>query len=341
MASAAEIAAMRRALDLARTPDLAPNPNPRVGCVLLDVDDALIAEGFHRGAGTPHAEVVALAAAPPGAVRGATAVVTLEPCNGTGRTGPCVQALVEAGIARVVFAQVDPNPAMAAGTGQLLAAGLDVEAGVLAEEALELNAAWTLAVARGWPVVTWKLAVSVDGRSAAADGTSRWITGPEARRDVHRLRAECDAVLIGTGTALVDDPQLTVRDAEDRPLPPDRQPLRVVMGLRELPPKAHLRDDRAATARLATHDPAEALRVLHERGIRHVWLEGGPTLAAAFVRAGLVDEVIAYVAPLLLGSGAAALEDAGITTLAEGLRLRLVDVAQVGDDVRLTMFRKG
>jgi diaminohydroxyphosphoribosylaminopyrimidine deaminase/5-amino-6-(5-phosphoribosylamino)uracil reductase len=340
MASPEETTAMRRALELARAAKVRPNPNPRVGCVLLAADGAVLAEGFHRGAGTPHAEVDALAQLAPDGGLGATAVVTLEPCQGTDRSGRCAQTLLEHGVARVVFGQRDPNPTVGGGAQVLAAAGIDVEGGVLADEASELNAAWSVAVARGRPLVTWKLAVSVDGRSAAADGTSRWITGPQARRDVHRLRAECDAILVGTGTALADDPHLTVRDGADLPYPADRQPLRVVMGLRELPADSHLRDDQAPTVQLATHDPAEVLEALNARKVRHVWLEGGPTVAGAFVGAGLVDEVIAYVAPLLLGAGPPALADAGITTLAEGLRMRVVDVTQVGDDIRLTMFRK-
>ncbi len=338
MASSVESAAMRRALHLARTPDFRPNPNPRVGCVLLSADGAVVGEGFHCGAGTPHAEVAALASS--GEARGATAVVSLEPCSGFDRVGRCAETLIEAGVARVVFGQTDPNPTVAGGAARLRAAGVDVEGGLLIEECTELNVAWSLAVRRGWPVVTWKFASSLDGRSAAADGSSQWITGISARRDVHRLRAECDAILVGTGTALADDPQLTVRDAHDTPRPPSEQPLRVVMGRTELPAGAQLRDSSATTVHLATHDPVEVLEALHGRGIRHVWLEGGPTVAGAFVRAGLVDEVIAYVAPLLLGGGPAVLGDAGIATLAEGLRFQLVDVTQLGDDVRLTMFRK-
>ena len=341
MAGQVETEAMRRALELARAVDMPPGPNPRVGCVLLGPDGQVIAEGAHRGAGTPHAEAAALAVAPAGACAGATAVVTLEPCDHTGRTGPCSQALLDAGIGRVVFAQADPNPLAAGGARRLREAGVDVEGGVLGDEAQELNAVWSLAVARGRPVVTWKFAGSLDGRAAAADGTSQWITGEAARRDVARLRAECDAILVGTGTALADDPHLTVRDAAGVPVPRERQPLRVVVGRRDLPPSAHLRDAEAETVQLDTHDPGKALAALHDRGIRHVWFEGGPTLAAAFVGAGLVDEVIAYVAPLLLGgAGRPVLGDAGIATLAEGLRLQLVDVTQVGDDVRLTLFRR-
>ncbi len=339
MATDTEIAAMRRALELARTADFTPNPNPRVACVLLNAEGATVAEAAHHGAGTDHAEVAALKRVPAGE-KVATAVVTLEPCNGDDRPGRCVQQLIASGVERVVFGQTDPNPAVSGGAQQLRAAGVDVEGGVLAEESAALNAFWALSMRLGRPVVTWKTAMSADGRVAAGDGTSRWITGLDARRDVHRLRGECDAVLVGTGTALADDPQLTVRDHDDVAHPATRQPLRVVMGMRELPAEARLRDDAARTLQLLTHDPAVALRALRDERIRHVWLEGGPTVAGAFVAAGLVDEVIVYVAPLLLGSGRPALGEAGIGTLADGLRLRLVDATQVGDDVRITMFRK-
>jgi diaminohydroxyphosphoribosylaminopyrimidine deaminase/5-amino-6-(5-phosphoribosylamino)uracil reductase len=339
MATETEIAAMGRALDLARGADVAPNPNPRVGCVLLDGAGVVLAEAAHLGAGTDHAEVAALKSV--GAGRPvATAVVTLEPCSGDDRPGRCVQQLIAAGVERVVFGQTDPNPLVAGGAKQLRAAGVDVEGGVLGEESAALNAFWALSMRMGRPVVTWKTATSADGRVAARDGTSRWITGPEARRDVHRLRAECDAVLVGTGTALADDPHLTVRDRDDVARPRSQQPLRVVMGMRDLPESARLRDDAARTLQLMTREPAVALRALAGERIRHVWLEGGPTVAGAFVAAGLVDEVIVYVAPLLLGSGPSSLGEAGIDTLADGLRLRLVDVTQVGDDVRITMFRK-
>ncbi len=339
MATETEIAAMRRALDLARTPEVAPNPNPRVACVLLDPAGKPLAEAAHQGSGTDHAEVAALSMAGDSA-RGCTAVVTLEPCNGDDRPGRCTQLLIEAGVTRVVFGQSDPNPMVAGGADQLRAASIDVEGGVLVEESAALNAFWALSMRLGRPVVTWKAAMSADGRVAADDGTSRWITGPDARHDVHRLRAGCDAVLVGTGTALADDPQLTVRDRGDLARPRGQQPLRVVMGMRDLPASARLRDDAARTLQLLTREPATALQALHDERIRHVWLEGGPRLAGAFVSARLVDEVIVYVAPLLLGSGPSALGEAGIGTLADGLRLRLVDVTQIGDDVRITMFRK-
>lgn len=328
----AEIDALRRALDLAGTDGLVLGPNPRVGCVLIDPDGAVVAEGYHRGAGTPHAEAVALtnarAAVGSDGLGALTAVVTLEPCAHTGRTGPCAQALVEAGIARVVFAQPDPNPLAAGGGALLRAAGVDVVGGVLDDAARALNPVWTRAMELGRPVVTWKVAASLDGRTAAADGSSRWITSAASRADVHRLRAGCDSVLVGTGTVAADDPALTVRDADLR----GPQPLRAVMGRRGLPPSSRLAApaaDGTETLHLRTHDPHEALAALWAADRRHVLLEGGATLAAAFWRAGLVDEVVAYVAPVLLGAGPSAVGDLGITTIAGAVRLDVVDVAVV------------
>jgi diaminohydroxyphosphoribosylaminopyrimidine deaminase/5-amino-6-(5-phosphoribosylamino)uracil reductase len=327
----AETDAMRRALALAADRDAPHGPNPRVGCVLLSTDGRVVGEGFHRGAGTPHAEVAALAAAG-SAASGATAVVTLEPCSHTGRTGPCTEALLAAGVARVVFAQADPNPLAAGGADVLRAAGVDVVGGVLAEEAAALNEAWSFAVAHGRPFVTWKAAATLDGRVGAADGTSRWITGPEARADVHALRATVGAVVVGVGTLLADDPHLTVRRDGEVSGP---QPLRVVVGERDVPAGSRILDDAAETLHLRTHDPAEVLAALAAREVRHVLLEGGPTLAGAFVAAGLVDAVRWYVAPALLGAGPAALGDAGMSTISEALRLTVTDVTRVGADVRI------
>ncbi|WP_300539423.1 bifunctional diaminohydroxyphosphoribosylaminopyrimidine deaminase/5-amino-6-(5-phosphoribosylamino)uracil reductase RibD [uncultured Nocardioides sp.] len=321
--TAAEETAMRRALELAATPGVPTGPNPRVGCVLLDDDGRTVAEGFHRGAGSAHAEVDALTAAGERA-RGTTAVVTLEPCNHTGRTGPCAQALIAAGVRRVVHAQRDPNPVAAGGAETLREAGIEVVDGLLADDARALNRVWTFAVETGRPFVTWKFATTLDGRSAAADGTSRWVSGTAARRDTHRLRALADTMLVGTNTVEVDDPQLTVRDAHDRPLP--HQPLRAVMGLRDLAPDRRVLDDQAETVHLRTRDPHQALQALRERDRQHVFLEGGPTLAAAFLRQGLVDEVVVYVAPFLLGAGQQAVADLGITTIADAWRPRVVDL---------------
>ncbi|GAA4713648.1 bifunctional diaminohydroxyphosphoribosylaminopyrimidine deaminase/5-amino-6-(5-phosphoribosylamino)uracil reductase RibD [Nocardioides conyzicola] len=321
--TAAEQAAMRRALVLAATPGVPLGPNPRVGCVLVDDDGATVAEGYHRGAGTPHAEADALAQAGSRAV-GTTAVVTLEPCNHTGRTGPCAQALVDAGVRRVVFAQADPNPAAAGGGDTLRAAGVEVEGGLLVDEARALNRVWTFAVEHGRPFVTWKFATTLDGRSAAADGTSRWVSSRASRLDTHRLRALCDVMLVGANTVAVDDPLLTVRDAHDQPLA--HQPLRAVMGERDLDPGRRIFNGDAESVHLRTRDPHAALAELYARDRQHVFLEGGPTLAAAFLRAGLVDEIVVYVAPMLLGAGRSAVADLGITTIAHAFRPRVTDI---------------
>jgi diaminohydroxyphosphoribosylaminopyrimidine deaminase / 5-amino-6-(5-phosphoribosylamino)uracil reductase len=322
---------MRRALHLAASGPW-PDPNPRVGCVLVAPDGTVVGEGHHHGAGTPHAEIEALQGAG-SAARGATAYVTLEPCAHSGRTGPCADALVAAGVARVVFAQSDPNPQASGGAGRLHAAGLDVIGGVLADEAVELNDRWARGVALGRPLVTWKLAATLDGRSAAADGTSQWITSEAARADTHALRATRDAVLVGTGTVLVDDPRLTAR------MPggglAEHQPLRVVMGLRDVPASARVHGGPGEVLHLRTHDPELAVKELWDQGVRDVWLEGGPTVAAAFITAGLVDDVYAYLAPALLGAGRAAVDDLGITTIADVRRLVVVDVEVVGGDVRV------
>ena len=337
-AESREVDALRRALVLAASPEARLGPNPRVGCVLLGADGVVVAEGFHRGAGTAHAEVDALARAG-SAARGATAVVTLEPCNHTGRTGPCVEALIAAGVARVVFAQVDPNPVAAGGAASLRSAGVVVLGGAdavgedLVAQAVALNEPWTFAVTHGRPFVTWKAASTLDGRVAAADGTSRWITSPEARADVHDLRDSVDAIIVGIGTVLADDPHLGARrDGQSRP---GQQPLRVVVGMRDIPGGARVLDDSAPTLHLRTHDPREVLETLFGRGVRHVLLEGGPILAAAFVRAGLVDAVRWYLAPALLGAGAPALAEAGMSTIADALRLSVTGVALIGDDVRI------
>ena len=323
---------MRRALAIAVTPGVPRGPNPRVGCVLLDPAGATVAEGFHQGAGTPHAEAAALAAAG-SASRGATAVVTLEPCNHTGRTGPCVDALLAAGVRRVVLAQADPNPIAAGGADRLAGAGVDVVRGVLADQASAMNEAWTFVVQHGRPMVTWKVASTLDGHVAATDGSSRWITGEEARAQVHLLRAEVDAVLIGTGTALADDPSLTVRDRQG--VPAERQPLRVMMGRREIPADAALRDGLAPLRIFPTESPAEVLAALADDDVQNVLLEGGPTLAASFLRAGLIDRVIWYVAPKILGSGVRAVGDLGIVGIDSAKRLEVRGITRVGQDVRV------
>lgn len=306
--------------------------NPRVGAVVTDAAGTVIGEGFHRGAGTPHAEVEALRAAGT-AARGGTTYVSLEPCNHTGRTGPCVEALIASGVARVVFAQADPNPRAAGGADRLRAAGIEVTNSVLDDEASAINRSWNHRASTGLPFVTWKFAATLDGRSAASDGTSRWVTCAEARADVHALRSRCGAVIAGTGTILADDPRLTVRGPNGFS---SIQPLRVVIGARPIPSHAHVLDDEAPTLVLPTHDIHAAMTELAQAGVHHALLEGGPTLAAAFLRAGLVHEVVAYLAPALLGSGPCAVADLGIGTIADTLRLTPTDVTLLGTDVRIT-----
>lgn len=334
--TAGDAQAMRRALVLASDPSIRPGANPRVGCVLISSSWRVVAEAAHQGAGTAHAETAALAAASGRLDEVDTAVVTLEPCNHTGRTGPCTQALIDAGVRRVVYAADDPTPEASGGAARLRAAGVEVVGGLLADEAAALDQEWFAAVRLGRPHVTWKLASTLDGRVAAGDGSSRWVSGPQSRRDTHRVRAQVDAIVAGTGTVLIDDPRLSARDCRDRPLPPDRQPLRAVMGLREIPSDARVLDDSAPTVLLPTREPAQALAALWERGARRVLLEGGPTLAAAFWRAGLVDRVTLYLAPSLLGAGPAAVADLGISTITDQARLRITAVERCGDDLKIT-----
>lgn len=322
----AERSAMRTALELARSGLGSTGPNPCVGAVVLSNDLEIVGTGRTQPPPGPHAEVVALAQAGDRA-HGATLVSTLEPCDATGRTGPCTAALAAAGVARVVFALADPLPPFAGGAQSLRAQGIDILAGLMAAEAREVHGPWATAVARGRAYVTLKLAATLDGRAAAADGSSRWITGPAARADAHRLRGEVDAILAGSGTVLADDPALTVRDTAE-----PREPLRVVLDRRgRVPTTAHVHPAHVTGAPL----PA-VMTELWDAGVRHLLVEGGPTVAGAFLAAGLVDEVVAYLAPALLGAGPAAISTPGFPTIDAALRLRTVDVRQLGADVRIT-----
>ncbi|MFC7789848.1 bifunctional diaminohydroxyphosphoribosylaminopyrimidine deaminase/5-amino-6-(5-phosphoribosylamino)uracil reductase RibD [Microbacterium sp. MAHUQ-60] len=336
----AERDAMSRALSLA-----AHGPrgvNPQVGAVLLSPSGQVLAEGWHRGAGTAHAEVDALSRLAPGEARGATAVVTLEPCNHTGRTGPCSQALIDAGVSRVIYALDDPGAASSGGGDRMRAAGLDVVAGVEEVAARDLIGDWLTVQRLGRPYVTVKWAQSLDGRAAASDGTSQWITGPVARADVHARRAQADAIVVGTGTVLADDPALTARDG-DALLP--HQPIPVIIGARRTPVHAAVRRHPLSPLFYDTHDLAAVLADLGERGVQRVFVEGGPTLASAFLAAGLGDAVLAYIAPVLLGGGRLALADIGVGTIADARRLRIDEWITLGEDLlavaRLTSDSEG
>jgi diaminohydroxyphosphoribosylaminopyrimidine deaminase / 5-amino-6-(5-phosphoribosylamino)uracil reductase len=351
---ATEDAAMRRAIALAARGLGTTSPNPVVGCVILDRAGRVVGEGFHAYAGGPHAEVRALAEAGERA-RGGTAVVSLEPCNHTGRTGPCSDALVAAGVTRVVAAVADPNPVARGGAAHLRSAGVEVSMGLRAEEAHTGNVAWLTATRRAAagdprPYVVWKFAATLDGRSAAPDGTSQWITSPDARADVQALRSTVDAIVAGVGTVRADDPHLTARVGAGALA--SRQPLRVVVDTAaRTPAEARVRDAAARTW-IATADELgtgadgrvdlrELAAELYARGCRRVLLEGGPTLAGSFLREGLVDEVVGYLAPRLFGGGLAALGAAGVGTLADAIDLELTDVRRIGPDLRVTALPKG
>ncbi len=347
-----ERAAMLRALTLARRGPR--GVNPQVGAVLLSPAGEVLAEGWHRGTGTPHAEVDALAQLPLGGARGATAVVSLEPCNHTGNTGPCAQALLDAGIARVVYAVDDPGAVSGGGAGRLRAGGVDVKDAQCADEAHALLHSWLEVQRLGRPRVTVKWAQSLDGRAAAADGTSRWITGAAARADVHRRRAASDAIVVGTGTVLADDPALTAR-RDDGELY-GTQPLPVVLGDRAVPGDAAVRRhprgflQRSGANLFGEHDgddrAASLLMELRGLGAHHVFVEGGPTIASAFLRAGIADEVLIYLAPTLIGYGHdgadhPAVRMIGVDTIAQQRRLRVASVDRLGDDLLIVAHPAG
>src|SRR5690606_16546 len=300
------------------------------GAVILSPTGEVLAEGWHHGAGSAHAEVEALSKLPAGTARGATAVVTLEPCNHTGRTGPCALALIEAGVSRVVYALDDPGEVSGGGAQRLRDAGVDVESGEQREHAQALISDWLTVQRLGRPLVTVKWAQSLDGRAAAADGSSQWITGPAARADVHRRRAQADAIVAGTGTVLADDPALTARDGGEL-LP--HQPRPVVIGTRAVPSDAAVRRHPLEPLFYDTHDLGAVLADLHGRGIQRLFVEGGPTLASAFIAAGHVDEVLAYIAPALIGGPRVALTDVGVPTISAAHRLTVDEWVPLGADL--------
>ncbi|MDJ0394885.1 bifunctional diaminohydroxyphosphoribosylaminopyrimidine deaminase/5-amino-6-(5-phosphoribosylamino)uracil reductase RibD [Rhodococcus sp. G-MC3] len=328
-ASASIDDAMQMAVEASEAARGRTSPNPPVGAVVLDIAGRVVGVGSTQPPGGPHAEIVALTRAGDKA-RGGTAVVTLEPCNHVGRTGPCSRALIEAGISRVVYAVADPNPIAEGGARTLAAAGIEVSSGVGADtvSAGPLRA-WLHKQRTGRPHVTLKYAASLDGRSAAADGTSQWITGPPAREHAHAERAKLDAIVVGTGTVEADNPRLTARLPDGSRAP--HQPVRVVVGTREISKSARIRNVDAPTMFLCTHDPQAVIDTLSEH--TDILIEGGPTLAGAFLEAGVVDRIVAYIAPVVLGSGVSAMGYAGVGTISDALRFSIESVKTLGADI--------
>ena len=323
---------MRHALTLALRGEGRTGSNPIVGAVIIDSEGQLISEGFH--AGGDHAEVVAIKAAQK-IPAGSTIVVTLEPCNHTGKTGPCVDAIIEAGISRVVYAVTDPNPIAAGGSDRLRAAGIEVISGVLETAARFFNRAWLSVIGKKRPLFIWKIAATLDGKTSATDGTSKWITSEASREFVSLLRRNSDAILVGTGTILADNPALIPHDDADI-----KNPLRVVMGTRDIPTVSQVLDDRANLLFVKSRDFQVLITDLLERGIKQVFVESGSELGTAMLKAGLIDEIMLFQAPTLLGTGKSFIGDLGIQTLSERIDLSILAHRQIGSDL-FTHFKVG
>ena len=302
-------------------------PNPNVAAAIYSADGTFIAEGAHNRFISPdHAEVVAIKQAGK-AARGAAIIVSLEPCNHTGTTGPCVDAIIEAGISKVIYAVKDPNPIAAGGADRLKSAGIEVEY-IESKQMRATQGAWLHRIATGRPYFIWKVAASLDGRIAAIDGTSQWITGRESREDVQYLRAQSDAILIGTGTALADNPTLRPR------IEGAAAPIRIVMGARDVPADFNLNDGKSQTIFLKSHSIEELLKALDYIPVNQVLVEAGPELGSALFAAGVIDEVILYQAPILLGAGKSWLEDIGVTTIKNAHALSAPSITSCGPDFK-------
>jgi len=323
------LAFMQRAIALSENGCGRTAPNPIVGAVIVATDGSVIAEGFHDRQSSPdHAEVVALKIAGDRA-KGATMYVTLEPCNHTGTTGPCTQAIIDAGIATLVYAVTDPNTEAAGGAAVLKAAGIEVIAGVGEEEAAYSNRAWLTKIIKGRPFITWKVAATLDGKVAAMDGTSKWITNEESRADVQKVRRRVDAIMVGTQTVIADNPHLVPRDGLE-----GTNPLRIICGTQELPQGAQVLDSAAPTKVIASKDLEVVAAELLATGVNHILLESGPTLASAMLHACMLDELMIYQGPSLLGAGKNFVADLGAVTLDHAMSMPRVSTETFGDDVK-------
>jgi len=323
--------AMQRAIALAERGLGKTAPNPIVGALIIDSTGAVVGEGFHdRCKNSDHAEVVALKAAGDKA-RGATIVLTLEPCNHTGTTGPCTQVIIDAGISTVVFAVADPNSKAVGGAAALRAAGITVIAGVLEDEAAYSNRAWLMKIKKGRPYFTWKVATTLDAKVAASDGTSKWITNERSRADVQILRRQADAILVGTNTVIADNPHLIPRGDFDGYA---GNPIRVICGEQELPKDSKIFDSAAQTVIVKSKDLDLLVEKLNDLGINHVFVEAGPTLASAMVDHCLMDELVMYQAPSLLGSGKGFFSFDHPSTISNQMRLDHISTEVLDDDIK-------
>jgi diaminohydroxyphosphoribosylaminopyrimidine deaminase/5-amino-6-(5-phosphoribosylamino)uracil reductase len=321
--------AMARAIECANYGLGKTFPNPIVGAVITSATGEFISEGFHQGG--DHAEVRALKGAreiPAGSI----IYVTLEPCNHHGKTAPCVDAIIDSGIKKVVFAVSDPNPIAAGGTQRLRDAGIEVESGFGEVQARLENRAWLTKIEEGRPRITWKIASTMDGKVAAADGTSKWITGEVARADVARIRAQADAIVTSTATVIADDPLLTSKGL-------GKNPVRIVVGLTEISGNSQILGADAETVLIKSHDPAELIALANERGFNQLLIESGPTFGTALLRADLVDEIILFQAPTFLGSGTPSIGDLGITNIMGRLDFEIIDVEILGADLKITLVK--
>jgi diaminohydroxyphosphoribosylaminopyrimidine deaminase / 5-amino-6-(5-phosphoribosylamino)uracil reductase len=329
--------AMQRAIALSEKGLGKCAPNPIVGAVIIDANGKIVGEGFHdRMKSKDHAEVVAIKSAGDLA-KGATIVVTLEPCNHTGSTGPCTQAIIDSGISTVVFAVEDPNAVATGGADALRAAGIKVVDGVLAKEASFVNRAWLTKIQKNRPYFVWKVATTLDAKIAASDGTSKWISNEVSRNDVQRLRRESDAILVGTNTVISDDPHLIPRGEFSGY---SHNPIRVIFGESVCPRDSKVFDSASETVHIKSRDLNELVSKLNELDINQVFVEAGSTLASAMVAAGLMDELVIYQAPALLGSGKSFYADDSNLTIEDQMRLEHISTEVLAGDVK-SVYRIG
>jgi diaminohydroxyphosphoribosylaminopyrimidine deaminase / 5-amino-6-(5-phosphoribosylamino)uracil reductase len=324
-------ALMSRADDLSKLGLGYTAPNPIVGCIIVDSKGNVIAEEFHNGGAHAESKAINSLSAIPS---DATLLTTLEPCNHHGKTEPCSDLIIKSGIKNVVFSIADPNPIAQGGSKKLRDAGVKVTGGVLTEKVEFTNRYWLQKIKTGRPYFTWKIAMTLDGKIAASDRTSKWITSMESRSEVSKLRAQADAVLIGTGTALADNPSLNSHN------PGTRQPLRIVMGKSEIPTSHKLNDDSAATHFLKSHEVSDLLDLLLELEVNHVLVESGPKLGTVLIKNGLIDEIAAYIAPSILGTGNSFVGDLDISTLSERIDYQIHSFTKLGNDLSVTLVGK-